>query len=770
MALAVTLLTSDTDSGMGAGSWTSADFTPANSSLLVVMLGVVDAGSGNIAASLTCTDNLGSPLTYTPRITNGQAGGYASQSKCWTAPVTTGALMHVIFDCGANSINSSNWFVFQVTGHDNSTPTGGIASAADTTADGAVSLTLSIAPASGDYVLGMVSLDGDTSGTIGVTPGATYSESGEVGSTGTATYAEAEQRTGSTSTTADWVDIQTGSMATYSSARMAIVIKVAAAGPAAPVLAYLTGFEWGVATPVISGGGIANTVNGPIAVGNAYAHTGSYGLRCPAVGAQTNWAKTVGAAAQSLWVISFYFRVPSWSASTHQLFSLNTAAAYCYLQLITGTHVLQARVTGGSWVNGPTLSLDTWYKVDLKIDVSGATNTLDWKVNGTDYTQATSAAGLTTGTTISLGVLNAVTAEVWYDDLAVSFNLSDFPLDVIGVEGLSPDTDGTHNGGTNVIEDQAGTDIVSPGYTTAHDLVNSVPIGNNTTYIKQSNLSTTNYAELLFADTANSKIIGVEALLSYMSSGTSSNQGATIIIDEDATETTVWGSPASRADYSESSAFYKSVILPNPAGTWDAAAVNALKSRVGYSNDVTPFPYWLDLLLEVGYGTAGGTTTPQAVSGAVSTITGVTAKRDNKLATGAVSTIVGGVARKALKGATGAVATITGALARQTNKKAAGTILAAQIVGTLATIKTKVLAVAGAVGTITGALQKRDNKPASGAVGTIVGVNVRRVNKTVSGAVATITGALIKFKIFFVICSGGVTPAGGELFKLIDFF
>lgn len=232
MAIAHSLKTSGaTSAGYGTGSATTASFTPANNSLLVVFLGTVDNGAGDIAASLTIADSAG--LTWTSRaLTSGTTGNYRSRSRCWTAPVTTGQSMTITFDCGASSVYNYGWFVVEITGHDTSTPTGGTATSISTTADGALSMTLSDAPASGDYTLAAVWLDGDTTGTIGASPGTGFTEIGENGGTSSNAYGQCQYRTSSTSTTVAWADLRTGTMATYSHSAVALVIKAAATGGA----------------------------------------------------------------------------------------------------------------------------------------------------------------------------------------------------------------------------------------------------------------------------------------------------------------------------------------------------------------------------------------------------------------------------------------------------------------------------------------------------------------------------------------------------------
>lgn len=230
MALSVTLKASGAVVVNGLTGWSSASFTPANNSLLVVMLSVTSGQNADVATPMTITDSLGTPLTYTKRVTNGRTGDYKAQSVVWTAPVTTGAAMTVTFDCGSYAIYSAGWFVYEITGHDTTTPTGGTAKYADDTTDGAVSITLDAAPASGDYTLASLWVDSYDADASRVTPGTGFTETGEVGGTDAIGYGQAQYRTSSTSTGVGWDDIRAQSATTYSSAGQAIVIKAAAGG------------------------------------------------------------------------------------------------------------------------------------------------------------------------------------------------------------------------------------------------------------------------------------------------------------------------------------------------------------------------------------------------------------------------------------------------------------------------------------------------------------------------------------------------------------
>lgn len=228
MALARTRKASGAAFGASATGPTTASFTPANSSLLVAFLELIDDGSGSFGTSLSITDTAG--LTWTRRVNLPRAGGFKCQGSIWTAPVTTGASMTVTFGMSGVTANEWNWRVVEYTGHNAGAPVGGIGSLADDTTDGPFSFTLDASPATDSLVEGFMGVDGDLSGTVGVTPGATFTADNVDGSASVATYSELEFRTGSTSTTVDWVDVKTGTMTIFSVAGMGIEIKASGGG------------------------------------------------------------------------------------------------------------------------------------------------------------------------------------------------------------------------------------------------------------------------------------------------------------------------------------------------------------------------------------------------------------------------------------------------------------------------------------------------------------------------------------------------------------
>lgn len=229
MAISATLKQHKLDGNWAPGlsSFAMTAFTPAANSLLLFLMGGVDVNSGTPMQSGTVA---GGSLSWS-RITYANTTGWKGCATAWYALVGGSPASTTVTWTAAGSayLGSASAGLWEITGHDTGTPIGGSASAANQAGDGAVSLTLSAAPASGDYTFALVHVDAATSGTYAVTPGSTFTEAGDTYSTATAIAAETQiqTRTGSTSTTCDWVDVQTGTGTTYSSGVVGVVAKVA---------------------------------------------------------------------------------------------------------------------------------------------------------------------------------------------------------------------------------------------------------------------------------------------------------------------------------------------------------------------------------------------------------------------------------------------------------------------------------------------------------------------------------------------------------------
>lgn len=374
-----------------------------------------------------------------------------------------------------------------------------------------------------------------------------------------------------------------------------------------PTPVWITGFEHGV-VPTSSGSGLATNISGSPAIDSTIKNTGNYSLKIVATGGGTacNVRKNHIPTNIQTAVARAYIYIPTGGLpsanSTLVGWQIVTAATTVGFNVSTGG-LARAQVGSGTAVVGPSITLDAWHRVDIKVIITGTTWTMDWSFDGVAQTQATLAGQATNDSLQGLRLGSSSTTATYtayFDDVILSETGADYPIGPGGTELLVPDGAGTSNAGTNVMEEANGTDANSSSY----QALNSVPMGNSTNYIKQSANGNSNYIGVTFGNIVSnhSSIIGAMALLAYTSATTTSNTGGCIVSkDAFSSFTTLWGQQSALADYSDGSTgspFWKSAII---AGAVDDSTVNALEARLGYSDDTSPNPYWLDIGVEVAY-------------------------------------------------------------------------------------------------------------------------------------------------------------------------
>lgn len=519
---------------------------------------------------------------------------------------------------------------------------------------------------------------------------------------------------------------------------------------------YLTGLEGFPNATTANGGGLGiGNPNGNVTVSTAQAHSGARSLRINP-SAAAGWVQ-IALSTPTLMVVSIYIRFASFPTSDSTLFFGHvTAGSGLRIEFNQANSRIDASVGGSGTQTGLVVSLDTWYRVDARMNCASSGNSvIDWQIatgdgSATSYTQVSVAQADTTFIGLRLGSTSSETFDIYYDDIIISQTSGDYPIGPHGTERLAPTSDGTHNAGTNIIEDNAGTDI---GTTTAYDKLDSVP-PDATTYIRQAANGTGNYAEVQFANitATHSSIIAARAVLAYTSETTTANRGACIVSKDDfASHTEVWGNPTTTQDYSDGSTsnlFYKGAII---SGATDDTTVNALEARIGYSGDASPDPYWVDLWIEVAYVISSGTQYSQSASGAM-TPAGAISKQGSKVTAGTL-TSSGAIAKQDNKALTGAL-TPAGTLLKETAKTLAGALTSS---GALTAVRLFFKDLAGTL-TSSGALIKSGAKTLSGSL-TPSGALSRSVSKFLAGTL-TSSGTLSTVRIYLKDLAGTLTSSG----------
>lgn len=222
---------------IGYGDLVTGSFTPSDNSLLVA---VVHGSFENIATDAGSASLSGGGLTWTKRVEQYQVdlqyspGG--SYVAIWTAPVSTGASMTLTHTKSTPGSYGHAIAVYEYTGYNTTSPTGATATTARQHTEGALSGTLSAAPASDSEVIAGVSVDNWNRSTGVITTGTGWTQQNYFEYIESSLHAQVQTRTSSTSTSVGWnfVDGDINGFNGGTDVSAALEIKAAAAASTRP--------------------------------------------------------------------------------------------------------------------------------------------------------------------------------------------------------------------------------------------------------------------------------------------------------------------------------------------------------------------------------------------------------------------------------------------------------------------------------------------------------------------------------------------------------
>lgn len=180
--------------------------------------------------------------------------------------------------------------------------------------------------------------------------------------------------------------------------------------------------------------------------------SGARSLRINRSDSTTGRITSLGLTSSSIWVVRFYIRFATLPTSSVQLLAngLNNFGV-CFRN---ADNTIRAGNRTFSASTGAVVTTGQWYRIDAKMDLTGATQTFDVSVDGVALEQATNAAS-GAATTINFGEATGVsqTYDAFFDDIIISNTSGDYPIGPGKVEHFVPTADGTHNiAGTNDFE------------------------------------------------------------------------------------------------------------------------------------------------------------------------------------------------------------------------------------------------------------------------------------------------------------------------------
>lgn len=262
----------------------------------------------------------------------------------------------------------------------------------------------------------------------------------------------------------------TVSISPSSPAECRMIAFTAANGRHAPVVRTMCGWEFGTAsnlTQVGTSGDIAvvDEVVGTPEVVSAFKRTGSYSLKLSSSAATESVAWIdgfdkglnggVGQSSVGVAPVCFYFDT-SLPGSDVELFSMEAASSASNSVKVwyrTASQKIGVKVgTGTEQLSDTTVAADKWIGVEIRYDPRTTTHTCDWRVDydsqdatgPVEQTQATNT-GMTAGvvTRFRLGWQTNTTATVYYDDVLFCGTRKAYPMGLVDIRPLRPDTGGT---------------------------------------------------------------------------------------------------------------------------------------------------------------------------------------------------------------------------------------------------------------------------------------------------------------------------------------
>jgi hypothetical protein len=348
---------------------------------------------------------------------------------------------------------------------------------------------------------------------------------------------------------------------------------------------WLTGMEHGVVST--AGGGIFTAVTGAPTADAATFRNGAYSLRI----ADASAASTINArkdfTASDVVVARFAVRLAALPGVTSNLAYVNSGTDLVF-GYNSGTQRFTLTAGTSTASSASTVSAGTWYVIDLRYDLRNNPNLGDWRINGVAQTQvsrvaaATTANGFGFGATANPSVYTANFDDVFVADQATAYPLGDGRVVPLAVNGV-----GTHNSATD-FRDNDGSAIDANSW----QRVDEVPMTSTAEYVLQQSNGGSSYLEFTFADTTETCIRDLSAVVAYRSATNTANNGKSSIFSG-TTESIIFS-----GDMSNTALQYKSTIVDTAAAPWSPTSVDALVARVGFSTDANPDPYWDAILLE----------------------------------------------------------------------------------------------------------------------------------------------------------------------------
>jgi hypothetical protein len=443
-----------------------------------------------------------------------------------------------------------------------------------------------------------------------------------------------------------------------------------------------------------------STVAGAVAIEASVVRSGARSFKF-AANATTPMLQRTFAASKSVAYFRAYFQTSASPPSSDVLlmFPNNNGGSNPRLTLRATTGVLDVSHGGATGlVAGPTLAANTWYGVEMEIDLHANPRVIRWRtwdaaggwVSRGDSSAALAADTFSTTTSFSFGICQGPSSglSVYFDDVLIGVGTTageDYDAAVPKggkVLRYKTNADGTHsafttgdfkyNNTTNFAN--SATDV-----NTYLDDADQTSIADG--YINQNVAGAGKYIRVAFEDEATEASPRAVAVTStHHSSGTTANEHHLRVSDNGSNWTNVWGDWGSVGDdISDTTAHFRhKVLAAKPStGAWTQGAINSLQAEWGNSDNVGVIPFVDSIALEVEWTETTNRSGTGTVSATIA-LAGSGSKATSGTATVAGASALAGSGRKAATGA----GTVSGASALAGSGRKAGAGSGALLAGT----------------------------------------------------------------------------------------
>lgn len=362
-----------------------------------------------------------------------------------------------------------------------------------------------------------------------------------------------------------------------------------------------------------------DSVTGSPTISTTTVRTGAAALRCNATGAATSLDRNI---ARRVVAGRVYFRIATLPGSVAAFIRMPNANGNVDVEC-DSAGVITAKVGSGSRSSSAgTVSTGVWYRLDFLAETNTGTASLKIRLDGGTEQQSTNAQTAADMTAIQNGWKGATTADIFFDDGLWGDATSDYPFGEGTVEPFRPSADGTHSFTAGDFGYNTAGANVATSATDVWSFVDDADMTSTADLIRQKVIRSTGYVEVAFGAAPHSwDAVAMAVVSSWHAAGTGAdtigmklNDGGTLknITDE---------AGDGLSDVSNTTIAINEKIVQNRPSTgtaWTAAAIAAIKIRVGYSTDVNAIPYWDGVLLEIAYGPSpGGTLFTRTMSDAL---------------------------------------------------------------------------------------------------------------------------------------------------------